>query len=65
MRNNLTGWAMVAVAVIALALFAFMFRYEPIPGQQGWVWDRLGHRACITFPLSQSPGPHCTAAGAR
>ena len=46
MRDNLIGWAMFAVAVIALALFALMFRYEPLPPHVHWVWDRLGHQMC-------------------
>ncbi len=57
MKDNPVGWAMVAVAVVALALFAFMFRYEPI--SKGLVWDRLGHRVCVTVPLDR--GLYCTS----
>ena len=56
MRDNSIGWAMVAVAVIAMALFAFMSRYEPLPPVGGvlFVWDRLEHRACAAVPDSNS-----------
>ena len=41
--------AIALATLLALGLFAHMFRYEPIPQRPGWVWDRFAQRACLTL----------------
>jgi hypothetical protein len=63
MQDNRVGYAMVAVATVAVALFAWMFRYTPpISGQSDMIWDRLTHRECLVLPAAytRTPGPFCS-----
>lgn len=54
-------WSCFALALIAIILAAYMFRYEPI-AQSGdmdslWrakLWDRWSYRVCISSPSSTS-----------
>jgi hypothetical protein len=62
---TILGALRIAIMLSAVALFAFMFRYQPLPPAQGatsFVWDRLTHRTCVVYPGwgSHEPGPICT-----
>lgn len=52
----------VALVVLTIGVFAYMFRYEPVSPDGGIVWDRLTQRMCrVGAPLSApSVGPFCT-----
>ena len=51
-------WSFVVLALIAVVLAAYMFRYEPISMPPEYqigttkVWDRWGHRSCVTSPVT-------------
>jgi len=50
--DQIIRWAVLAVVVYAGLFGAYMFRYEPLPSIIGdggvAVWDRWGHRVCLT-----------------
>jgi len=49
-------WSFFVLALIAVVLAAYMFRYEPISMPPQYligttkVWDRWGQRSCVTSP---------------
>ena len=51
-------WSLVVLALFAVVLAAYMFRYEPISMPPEYligttkVWDRWGHRSCVTSPVT-------------
>jgi hypothetical protein len=62
MRNALL--ATVGLAVLAIGMFAFLFRYEPVSSTlSGMVWDRFTQRMCFAGDSRVEPpgGPFCTA----
>ena len=49
-------WSCIVLALVAVVLAAYMFRYEPLSMPPEYligttkVWDRWSHRSCVTSP---------------